>query len=253
VTATDNACLPVLPRNLPLFQAGSKTVRPEQGEMKMSHFISVRIWEPIQAVGRANRYEIPLHAALRARHWGEVIGSSSQMNMELEIESIEIELNLTSLDEAVDLVKGVLENAGAPIGSELRFRRDGNEVVIPFGTVEGLAVYLDGVNLPDYVYEKCTINELAGLLLGTLSSVGGEIRDSWVGRNETSIYMYGPNAETMFAKLEPILASYPLCQNARVVIRLGNPGLDPRTVHISYNEEEHGPKLVFWGEKTGTG
>ena len=221
--------------------------------MKMSHFISVRIWEPIQAVGRANRYEIPLHAALRARNWGEVIGSSSQMNMELEVESVEIELNLANLDEAVELVKGVLENAGAPIGSEIRFRRDGNEVVIPFGTVEGLAVYLDGVNLPDSVYEKCNINELAGLLLGTLSSVGGEIRDSWVGRNETSIYMYGPNAETMFAKLEPILASYPLCQNARVVIRPGNPGMDPRTVHISYNEEEHGPKLVFWGAQTGTG
>jgi hypothetical protein len=219
----------------------------------MSHFISVRIWEPIQAVGRANRYEIPLLAALKARGLGEVIGSSSQMNMELEVESVEIDLNLANLDDAVDLVKRVLENAGAPVGSELRFRRDENEVVFPFGTLEGLAVYLDGVNLSDSVYEKCNINELAGLILGTLSSVGGEIRDSWVGRNETSIYMYGPNAETMFAKLEPILASYPLCQNARVVIRSGNPDLNPRTVNITYSGEENGPKLVFWGAKTGTG
>jgi len=219
----------------------------------MSHFISVRIWEPIQAAGRANRYEIPLQAALRARGMGEVIGSSSQMNMELEVESVEIDLNLANLDEAVDLVKRVLENAGAPVGSELRFRRDENEVVVPFGTLEGLAVYLDGVNLPDSVYEKCNTNELAGLILGTLSSVGGEIRGSWVGRNETSIYMYGPNAETMFARIEPMLASYPLCQNARVVIRLGNPDLNPRTENISYNGEASGPKLVFWGAKTGSG
>jgi len=221
--------------------------------MKMSHFISVRIWEPIQAAEKANQYEIPLQAALRARGLGEVIGSSSQMNMELEVESVEIDLNLANLDEAVDLVKRVLENAGAPVGSELRFRRDENEMVIPFGTLEGVAVYLDGVNLPDSVYEKCTINELAGLILGRLSSVGGEIRGSWVGRNETSIYMYGPNAETMFAWMEPILASYPLCQNARVVIRFGNPDLNPRTVNISYNGEANGPKLVFWGAKTGTG
>jgi hypothetical protein len=219
----------------------------------MSHFISVKIWEPIHAIGRANRYEIPLHAALRSHNLGEVIGSSSQMTMELEVDSFEIELNLVNLDDTVDLVKRVLVNAGAPIGSELSFRRDEKKVVIPFGTLEGLAVYLDGVNLADSVYEKCNINELAGKILGTLASVGGEIRGSWVGRNETSIYMYGPNAETMFARIEPILASYPLCHNARVIIRFGNPDLNPRKVNISYNGETNGPKLVFLGSKTGTG
>jgi hypothetical protein len=173
--------------------------------------------------------------------------------MELEVDSFEIELNLVNLDDAVDLVKRVLVNAGAPVGSELRFRRDENEVVIPFGTVEGLAIYLDGVNLPDSAYEKCNINELAGKILGTLALVEGEIRGSWVGRNETAIYMYGPNAETMFAKIEPILGSYPLCHNARAVIRFGNPDLNPRTATISYNGETNGPKLVFLGSKTGTG
>jgi hypothetical protein len=223
------------------------------GDIEMIYYMNVRIWEPIPQFDRTRRYEAPLQVALRANKLGEITGRGAQMSMELEIEFVEIDLALDKFDEAVDLIKCVLEEAGAPAGSEIRFENGSGLEVIPFGTKEGLAIYLDGVNLPDAVYEKCNINELASMIFGGLSSVGGEIRGSWVGRNETSLYIYGPSAEAIYETIEPILVAYPLCQNARIVIRHGNPKLEPRTVRLPRHEGTNGAKLVFWGGKTGSG
>ena len=116
--------------------------------------------------------------------------------------------------------------------SELRFDRDGREIVLPFGTQEGLAIYLDGVNPLDAVYQSTNINELADQISEKISPVGGSIRGSWVGPTETSIYIYEPSAETILAQLEPLLRSYALCQNARIMVRHGNPSLGTRTVRL---------------------
>ncbi len=149
-----------------------------------------------------------------------------------EIEFVDLDLELANLGEAVELAKRVLEEAGAPVGSELRFDRDGCDVAIPFGTQEGLAIYLDGVTLPDAVYQSTNINELADQISARIAPIGGAIRGSWAGPTETSIYIYGPSAEDAFARLEPLLRTYPLCQNARVVVRHGNPNLGAHTVRL---------------------
>jgi len=201
-------------------------------ESVMEYSASVRLWGPIQSRERDRRYVAPLWHVLKAYNLGVIAGSSVQMSRELEVEFVEIDLILVNPDKTVDLLKRTLEEAGAPVGSEIRITRNEGEEVIRFGRKEGLAVYLDGVGLPDSVYETCSADWLAGLIFGTLTAVGGEIRSSWVGPNETAIYMYGPSAEEMYAALEPILAEYPLCRNARVVIRHGNPALEPRSVRL---------------------
>lgn len=198
----------------------------------MSHFVTARLPESIMPLDRADRYEDPLDDALSPRNLGEVIGGGSQLTGEKEIEFVDIDLELANLDEAVDVVKQVLEEAGAPVGSELRFERDGRDVVIPFGRYEGLAIYLDGVSLPDEVYQNSDINELADRISEQITPLGGLIRGSWAGPTETSIYIYGPSAEAVFTQLEPLLCSYPLCQNARVVIGHGKPEPGARTIRI---------------------
>jgi hypothetical protein len=154
------------------------------------------------------------------------------MSRELEVEYVEFDLDLADLDGAVELVKRVLEEAGAPAGAEIRIGGDEAREVVLFGRKEGLAIYLDGIGLPDAVYETCSADGLAGLINGELTSGNGEIRGSWVGPDETAIYLYTPDADEMFARLEPVLLSYPLCGNARIVIRHGNPALNPRTVRL---------------------
>ncbi|MEA5112649.1 MAG: hypothetical protein VB050_01335 [Geobacteraceae bacterium] len=219
----------------------------------MGYSANARIWESIHAMARARRYEFPLVSALNAQHLGEVMGTSVCMSREMEVEYVELDLNLYSLDAGIETARLVLETAGAPAGSEFRVRRDSGEQVIRFGVQEGLAIYLDGINLPDEIYDTCTCDGLAVLISGELASVGGEIRGSWVGRSETSIYMYGPNAEQMFAAIEPILTVYPLCRNARVVIRHGNPALNPRTVKLPENPGIDAARMIFRGGQHGTG
>jgi hypothetical protein len=219
----------------------------------MSYFVHVRIWEPVQRATRASLYEAPLASALLSHRLGEIVGSSAAMSTEMEIEYFEIELILDNLDKALELVKLVLEEAGAPAGSEIRIEREEGMEILPFGRKEGLAIYLDGIGLPDEAYEKCSCDGLAFLITGALSSVDGEIRGSWVGRSETAIYLYAPNAETMFSIIEPMLTTYPLCQNARVVIRHGNPELHPRTLRLPFHEDAGSVRQVFWGNTRGTG
>jgi hypothetical protein len=44
--------------------------------------------------------------------------------------------------------------------------------------------------------------------------------------------MHGPDAEKLFAAIEPVLRGYPLCQHARVVIRRGGPEAPSREVRL---------------------
>ena len=52
------------------------------------------------------------------------------------------------------------------------------------------------------------------------------------GNEETGMYFFGPDAEDMFARVEPVLLKLPIGQNARVVIRHGEKSLNPREVRM---------------------
>src|SRR5947208_9019531 len=174
------------------------------------------------AAGRARR------PGARCRHRRGV-----GLTREGEIAYVQLDLSVANLGAALDVAKQVLEQAGAPRGSELRFEREGQAMVVPFGTSEALAIYLDGTGLPDDVYTRCNINELVERVDAALGG-SEKIRGSWSGPRETSLYLYGPSADAMFDKLQSVFADYPLCQNAPLVIRHGNPALDSPTVPLPF-------------------
>ena len=61
----------------------------------------------------------------------------------------------------------------------------------------------------------------------------GEFDGHESGPEETTLYLYGPDAEALFAAIEGTLRAYPLCQTARVEIRYGPPGSPQREVAIA--------------------
>lgn len=193
--------------------------------------VSVRLWEPIMPVDRGARYEEPLDAALRKKRLGEVTGGGSMLTEAREIEFVDLEVSVTDLDKAVPVIQRVLEEAGAPRGSLLSFERDGEDEVVPFGKQECLAIYLDGVGLPTEVYQSTDVRDLAARMRKALGK-RGEIRHSWTGPKETAIYLFGPDAQALYDKLQPVLHAYPLCQNARVVIRHGSYAGRPKTLRV---------------------
>jgi hypothetical protein len=158
-------------------------------------------------------FEDPLHELLEQQKIGEVTGGGTQLADEpAGIAYCDLEIHLADSKQAtLDLVIAELNRLGAPKGSKLLL--DGRQ--IPFGVHEGLAVFLNGMDLPDEVYRDSDINhvieECERLMRG-----GGKMLSYWEGSQETALYFYGPSFAKMKAAIEPFLASYPLCQKCRV-------------------------------------
>jgi hypothetical protein len=184
-------------------------------EMKSSQLLIARLNERTQPLDRGARYEDALDAFLKERGLGEVVGGGSQLASSGEIEYCEIEIGLSDYGEdALSIIGHALEALGAPKGSTLIVEPGVKERA--FGRNEGLAIYLNGTDLPDQVYSECDSNFVYSEFNRLLDSIGS-VHSHWQGPRETALYLYGPSASSMKAALEPFLATYPLCQSARVV------------------------------------
>jgi hypothetical protein len=198
---------------------------------RFPHLVIARIPEHIEPMERGTRYEDPVQDALSIRMLGWVTGGGSQLTAAAEIGYVDVELALANLDEALEVAKRILEEAGAPVGSLFLFEQDGVDVERPFGVQEGVAVYLDGTSLPEEIYAETDIDALMERLGTAADSAGGELRSAWNGPTETALYHYGPSADAMLIALQPVFNDFAICQNARLVIRQGADG-ETRTLRI---------------------
>ena len=99
-----------------------------------------------------------------------------------------------------------------------------------------MLIYLDAINLPDDVYEKYDLSTLEDKINKIIEPDGlGEYDGHEAGPGETIIYLYGPDAEALFSAIRPVLESYPLCKNSKVLIRKGEPGAEEREEIITQN------------------
>jgi hypothetical protein len=87
---------------------------------------------------------------------------------------------------------------------------------VAFGVTEGLAVYLNGTDLPHEVYATSDVSDLIAALLGHLGAEG-DMQSWWQGPRETALYLYGPSAVRMDELIAGELARFPLAQRCRVV------------------------------------
>ena len=198
--------------------------------MDFPHAVIARLYEHIEPIDRGERYEDPLQARLEQQgNLGRVTGGGSQLNESGGIAHADIEIELANLDAAVRVVAEALEAAGAPQGSEL-IDVSNSTMLKELGTQQCVAVFLDGVTLPDEVYETLDFDGVVRTL-GTAAG-DGSYRGFWQGAEETGLFFFGPDAEALFARVEPALGRLPIGQNARVVVRYGKPTLNARELRM---------------------
>jgi hypothetical protein len=197
--------------------------------MDFPHLVLARVYEHIEPIDRGDRYEDPLQATLEKMGIGRVTGGGSQLNELGEIAYADVEIELANIDEAVGIVAEALEIAGAPQGSELIQASDGR-MLREFGKLQCLAIYLDGTSLPDEVYANLDFEAVVAAI--GAAAGGNSYRGPWQGPQETGVFLFGPDAEAMFARVEPVLRRLPIGQNARVVIRHGKQSLTPREIRM---------------------
>jgi hypothetical protein len=177
--------------------------------------VIARLNARLQPLDRGTLYEDPLDAALRRAELGAVTGGGTLQDTNGEIELCDIEVELTdSSERSLELVRELLERLGAPKGSSLIVAAGGRE--LPFGSSEGLALYLNGTDLPDEVYRDSDVNHVYDELNRLLDGIGA-VHSYWEGPTETALYAYGTSFESMRDALSGFLQSYPLCEKARVV------------------------------------
>ncbi len=177
--------------------------------------IVARLNDRAQPMDRGELYEDPLGEVLQKHQVGSVTGGGTMLAEEGEIDFCEIEIEVREpAAESITLIKRTLEDLGAPRGSKLILEAEGKE--LPIGVNDGLAVYLNGTDLPDEVYAECDFDFVFSEFNRLLGS-DGKVHSHWQGPTETALYLYGPSFETMKKRIAGFLGSYPLCQGARVV------------------------------------
>ena len=188
---------------------------PAPAPAAVGEMVIARLNARAQPLDRGEVFEDPLSDILQAAGIGEVTGGGTLLGEEGEIEFCDLEIMVPEATDAVlGAIREALEGLGAPKGSRLIWNDGANE--LEFGTFEGLAVYLNGTDLPDAVYEQSDasfVYEELGRLVGS----EGRVVSHWGGPRETALYLYGRSAATMLARIRPFLDTYPLCHKARIV------------------------------------
>lgn len=124
-------------------------------------------------------------------------------------------------DSHINFIIQMFTSTLAPKGSKIsileNFTNDCKQAF--FGSQEGLALYLNGTDLPNEVYKKhsaLTVFEECDRMLQAQKA--GNVCSIWQGPTETALYMYGNNFAVMQQSIEPFIASYPLCQKSRTEV-----------------------------------
>jgi len=183
-------------------------------EKPPAHFLVAQLNARLQPADRSEHFEEGLDDKLRKLKVGEISGGGTMQSDTGEIAFCDIEVKLRqSSPEAERLVIDTLESLGAPKGSKLEI--GGEDRVVPFGVNEGLAVYLNGTELPPETYKRHTLQAIEDELEQALADEG-HVFSHWKGPSETAIYIYGPSFAEMTKRLEALLRAHPLCDKCRV-------------------------------------
>ncbi len=144
-----------------------------------------------------------------------VTGGGTSLSDNGEAEECDIEFSMTEAsDENISLIIQLFSSMLAPKGSRLFIH--GEDTQINFGNDEGLAIYFNGTELSEEVYENGDISDVFDILDEAVEDIGS-IHGVWDGPTETAFYFYGSSFAEMEAVLKPHLETIPLCQKARVI------------------------------------
>lgn len=190
---------------------GKKTSKADDQTM-----IIAQVNARVQPIDRGDYFEDPLDEILTAAGLGSVTGGGTQLADDPDgIAYCDIEIMVNAEDApTIKAIISALEGLGAPKGSVLKSTTGRDE--IPFGKQGGMAVFLNGADLPGEVYANADVNEVIAGFDGLLDGIGS-FRGHWQGERETGLYFYGSSFEAMKTATAEYIATEPLCGSARVV------------------------------------
>ena len=158
----------------------------------------------LQPMHRIKIFENKLEKALEEADVGEVVGGGTLLANTGEAKYCDIELDVK--EDCKDMVVRLIQQMKLiPKGSKIICE----ETIIQVGQVEGLAIYLNGEDLPNEVYETNDINDLISCLHNAMNEKG-IMYSWWEGTTETALYFYGASFNEMNNLIKNIVDTHPL-------------------------------------------
>lgn len=193
-----------------------KETKAPPAEHKEIFFI-LKVNARLMPLHRGEVYEDPIEKELGKAGIGCISGGGTLMSKEKEILHCDIEICLNDdSEECLAKLMAILHELPFPKGSSLsRCTGEGEALLHQLGELEGLAVYLNGADLPSEVYARCDVNHVISETLRLLGD-GWRIFSWREGERETALYFYGEDFARAKLRIEPFLNAYPLCQKCRV-------------------------------------
>ena len=175
----------------------------------------LQVNERLQPEHRVSYYEQHLQGILKKEKVGNVVGGASVFFKEGGIASCEVRIEC--YEDKINRLLELLHYIPMAKGSKLTVFNGEGRVAreYPLGDLEGMGIYLNGVDLPKEVYKKCDINFVVDEIFRLLETPP-ILYSYWQGHTETALYFYGVSFNTMYSKIRSLLISYPLCQKCRV-------------------------------------
>lgn len=100
-----------------------------------------------------------------------------------------------------------------------------------YSNEQAVIIYLDRSRLQKATFEEDDLSSLQYQLISIMEAKSlGEFDGNESGPDGTRLFLYGPDADALFAGIEPTLLTYPLCAGARIAIHYGGPGAKEREV-----------------------
>ena len=175
-------------------------------------FVTLHLHAKLQPTDRGDIYEDRLDAILGETGLGSVDGGGTLVDSDGEIESCDVEITLHRRED-LDKLQEIVNAMCVPKGSLLQPQWEADR---PVGNLEGMAVYFNGTELADEVYQQCDINEAISQMEKLMEGQGA-MYSYWEGSRETAIYFYGDSFEKMKESILQFTREYPLCEKCRIV------------------------------------
>lgn len=179
--------------------------------------LNIQLNDKLHPIDVEELYEDPLETFFLENNYGEIIGEGTMQSSIGEIEFFDIQVLIYDNNNVINVINEIkvrLESLGAPKGSFIEI--EGEKELIQFGIKEGLAIYLDGVNLPKETYNECDSNYVVSEIF-RLTGCSDDVIRFWEGDKETAIYFYGDSFDSMKRDILEFINTYPLCKGARIV------------------------------------
>ncbi|MBT8475707.1 MAG: hypothetical protein KJO78_09575 [Alphaproteobacteria bacterium] len=177
-------------------------------------FLVARLPARVGPLIRGELYEDPLADLLDPTGIAEVTGGGTMMAEGGDIKFVDLEICVQGdLAPVLDDIAAALEKINVPRGTELI--DDNGTTLRTCGTraIAGLA--LDGVSLPQEVYDSCSADDVLDAMLDAMGPGHGYAGFHAMAET-TVLYFFGDDYATMEKAMKKRMPKVPLCQNAEL-------------------------------------